>query len=111
MDYKLRPELSNGKRATKEEDELLRLWIKDFLKTEDMAIVEIYYLSYTMSTNRHFKMDMLLKDLSTLSKHEFIVKWSHGLFTSGPIGYYVYDREIFDEDFPELYEKLPKLNA
>jgi hypothetical protein len=108
MDYRQRPLKDNGERATKEEDELLRVWIKEFLNTGDMSVVETYYLCYTMMANPHFRMDMLLNDLKTLSRHEFIVKWSNGLQIC-TIGWYVYDHENFEADFPDLYESLSPL--
>jgi hypothetical protein len=110
MDYRSRPMKSNGEKATKEEDELLRVWIRDYLKTENMEVVEMYYLCYTMMANPHFRMDMLLNDLNTLSKREFVIKWSHGLQIC-KVGWYVYDYENFEADFPDIYERLPKLDA
>ena len=74
-----------------------------------MEVVEMYYLCYTMMANPHFKMEMLLNDLKTLSKREFVVKWSNGLQVC-IIDDYIFEREHFEDDFPEIYEQLPKLD-
>jgi hypothetical protein len=98
------PVKCGGVLVTTEEEDMVRSWIAEFLGTNDIAVIQAYYLFFAISTGMRDN-SILVNDMKTLTPEQFVQKHSMGLF-SKRIWTQVYDKAFFDERFPERYESL-----
>jgi hypothetical protein len=104
MQNTAQPENDKGRFVTVEEENRVRQWIQEYLQTDNIAVIQAYYLFFAISTGM-MDNSILVNDIKTMTPERFVQKHSIGLYTK-MIWSRVYDKDFFDERFPERYESL-----
>jgi hypothetical protein len=105
MAYKVQLRKRFGDFVSQDEEDNIRKWIKEYLQIEDTLKIEKYAIAYTAYHQWLSNFNRIKTDFAALDNVDFITKYSMVLHHQ-PIEGFMYNKDDFDEDFPEWYEEL-----
>lgn len=108
------PVKSNGETVTQQEEENIRLWVREGIMANDKVFgtvspeyVEATYLCFAFFMSIHQKgvYDRLIREWRSLSSHAYVDKYFRGVYQER-LSSCMYDKEEFDEYFEMFIEYL-----